>query len=109
MFACQSKNILIFISSCVLVCMYVCMCVHTCGCEYVYVYVHDFVLAPPSVSPSCITTSLHYIFMKVEHARAHASIRGCKYSELVAFIVRARLQAGAGKHNEALAMLNYAK
>ena len=54
-------------------------------------------------------TTLHYISVQVEYARAHASIRGCKYLELMALIVRAKLHAQAGKCNEVVAMLQHTK
>lgn len=60
-------------------------------------------------APISLYTTPHYISVQVEYARVHASIRGCKYLELMALIVRAKLQTQAGKCNEVLAMLQHTK
>ena len=99
--------------------MYVCMCVYVYVCVYVYecvcVCVSECTQKFPSFHSLSVSltslpyTTLHFISVQVEYARTHASIRGCKYLELMALIVRAKLHAQAGKCNEVLVMLQHTK
>ena len=86
------------------VCLRVCMRVHTAkdSRSFIHHLCHPYTLL-------LLSAALHGISPQVEYARAHASIRGCKYLELMALIVRAKLHDQAGKCNEVQAMLQHTK